>query len=65
MFVLINLVMQTGGTFSITNGGVFGSLISTPILTQPQSAILGMHGIFKRPIAVNGQIEVNRTCLLP
>jgi len=49
---------MTGGTFSITNGGVFGSLISTPILTQPQSAILGMHGIFKRPIAVNGQIEV-------
>ena len=49
---------QTGGTFSITNGGVFGSLISTPILSQPQSAILGMHGIFKRPIAVDGQIEV-------
>jgi 2-oxoglutarate dehydrogenase E2 component (dihydrolipoamide succinyltransferase) len=54
----IQLEDMTGGTFSITNGGVFGSLISTPILTQPQSAILGMHGIFKRPIAVNGQIEV-------
>lgn len=54
----IQLDDMTGGTFSITNGGVFGSLISTPILTQPQSAILGMHGIFKRPIAVNGQIEV-------
>ena len=44
----------SGGTFSITNGGVFGSMLSTPILNPPQSAILGMHGIFERPVVVNG-----------
>lgn len=49
---------MAGGTFSITNGGVFGSLISTPILNLPQSAIIGLHGIFKRPIAVNGKVEI-------
>ena len=49
---------MVGGTFSITNGGVFGSLMSTPIINPPQSAILGMHGIFPRPVAVNGQVEV-------
>jgi 2-oxoglutarate dehydrogenase E2 component (dihydrolipoamide succinyltransferase) len=48
----------TGGTFSITNGGVFGSLLSTPILNPPQSAILGMHKIQERPIAVNGQVVI-------
>ncbi|SFF45707.1 2-oxoglutarate dehydrogenase E2 component [Fontimonas thermophila] len=48
----------TGGTFSITNGGVFGSMLSTPILNPPQSAILGMHGITDRPVVVNGQIEI-------
>jgi 2-oxoglutarate dehydrogenase E2 component (dihydrolipoamide succinyltransferase) len=48
----------TGGTFSITNGGVFGSLLSTPILNPPQSAILGMHKIQERPIVENGQIVV-------
>ncbi len=48
----------TGGTFSITNGGVFGSLMSTPILNPPQSAILGMHKIQQRPIAVDGQIVI-------
>lgn len=47
-----------GGTFTITNGGVFGSLFSTPILNSPQVGILGMHGIQQRPIAVNGQIEI-------
>jgi 2-oxoglutarate dehydrogenase E2 component (dihydrolipoamide succinyltransferase) len=47
-----------GGTFTITNGGVFGSLLSTPILNPPQSAILGMHAIQKRPIAVNDQIAI-------
>ena len=47
-----------GGTFTITNGGVFGSLMSTPILNPPQSAILGMHKIQDRPIAVNGQIVI-------
>jgi len=49
---------MTGGTFTITNGGVFGSLLSTPILNQPQTAILGMHKIQDRPMAVNGQVEV-------
>jgi 2-oxoglutarate dehydrogenase E2 component (dihydrolipoamide succinyltransferase) len=48
----------TGGTFSITNGGVFGSMLSTPILNPPQAAILGMHGIFDRPVVVAGQIVV-------
>jgi len=48
----------TGGTFTITNGGVFGSLLSTPILNPPQSAILGMHTIQERPMAVNGEIEI-------
>ena len=48
----------TGGTFSITNGGVFGSLLSTPIVNAPQSAILGMHKIQERPMAVNGQVVI-------
>lgn len=47
-----------GGTFSITNGGVFGSMLSTPILNPPQSAILGMHGITERPMVVNGEIKI-------
>ncbi len=47
-----------GGTFSITNGGVFGSMLSTPILNPPQSAILGMHNIIERPVAVNGKVEI-------
>ncbi|MEO6314519.1 MAG: 2-oxoglutarate dehydrogenase complex dihydrolipoyllysine-residue succinyltransferase [Chitinophagaceae bacterium] len=49
---------MTGGTFTITNGGVFGSLMSTPIINIPQSAILGMHKIQERPIAVNGQVVI-------
>ena len=49
---------MTGGTFTITNGGVFGSLMSTPILNPPQSAILGMHAIKDRPIAVSGKVEI-------
>lgn len=48
----------TGGTFTITNGGVFGSLMSTPIINPPQSAILGMHAIKERPMAVNGQVVI-------
>jgi 2-oxoglutarate dehydrogenase E2 component (dihydrolipoamide succinyltransferase) len=48
----------SGGTFSITNGGVFGSLLSTPILNAPQSAILGLHKIEERPVAINGKVEV-------
>lgn len=46
-----------GGTFTISNGGVFGSLLGTPIINPPQSSILGMHGIFERPIAVKGQVS--------
>jgi len=49
---------MVGGTFTISNGGVFGSLFGTPILNPPQSAILGMHGIFKRPVAVGDKVEV-------
>ena len=54
----ITLDEMTGGTFTITNGGVFGSMMSTPILNPPQSAILGMHNIIERPIAVNGQVVI-------
>jgi len=50
---------MTGGTFTITNGGVFGSMLSTPILNPPQSAILGMHNIVERPVAVNGKVEIH------
>src|SRR6202023_199437 len=49
---------MTGGTFTITNGGVFGSLMSTPIINIPQSAILGMHKILERPVALNGQVVI-------
>lgn len=49
---------MTGGTFTITNGGVFGSMLSTPIINPPQSAILGMHNIVDRPVAINGKVEV-------
>ncbi len=48
----------TGGTFTISNGGVFGSLLSTPILNPPQTAILGMHTIQKRPIALDGEVVI-------
>ena len=48
-----------GGTFTITNGGIFGSMLSTPIINPPQSAILGMHNIVERPIAINGKVEVH------
>ena len=50
---------MTGGTFTITNGGVFGSMLSTPIINPPQSAILGMHNIVERPIAVAGKVEIH------
>jgi 2-oxoglutarate dehydrogenase E2 component (dihydrolipoamide succinyltransferase) len=49
---------MTGGTFTITNGGVFGSLMSTPIINPPQVAILGMHNVVERPVAVNGKVEI-------
>ncbi len=54
----LSLEEMTGGTFTISNGGVFGSLLSTPILNPPQTAILGMHKIQERPVAVNGQVEI-------
>jgi 2-oxoglutarate dehydrogenase E2 component (dihydrolipoamide succinyltransferase) len=54
----ITIEELTGGTFSITNGGVFGSMLSTPILNPPQSAILGMHNIVERPVAINGKVEI-------
>ncbi|GFS04151.1 dihydrolipoyllysine-residue succinyltransferase component of 2-oxoglutarate dehydrogenase complex [Elysia marginata] len=54
----ITLDEMTGGTFTITNGGVFGSMLSTPIINPPQSGILGMHNIVERPVAVNGKVEI-------
>ena len=54
----ITIDEMTGGTFTITNGGVFGSMLSTPIINPPQSAILGMHNIIERPVAVNGKVEI-------
>lgn len=54
----LSIPEMTGGTFTITNGGVFGSMMSTPIINAPQSAILGMHNIVQRPMAVNGQVEI-------
>lgn len=49
---------MTGGTFTITNGGVFGSMMSTPIINPPQSAILGMHNVVERPVAINGEVKI-------
>lgn len=54
----ISLDEMTGGTFTITNGGVFGSMMSTPIINPPQSAILGMHNIVERPVAINGEVKI-------
>ncbi|HKJ42747.1 MAG TPA: 2-oxoglutarate dehydrogenase complex dihydrolipoyllysine-residue succinyltransferase [Sunxiuqinia sp.] len=54
----ISVEELTGGTFTITNGGTFGSLLSTPIINPPQSGILGMHNIVERPVAVNGKVEI-------
>jgi len=54
----LSLEEMQGGTFTITNGGIFGSMMSTPILNEPQSAILGMHNIIQRPVAINGQVEI-------
>jgi 2-oxoglutarate dehydrogenase E2 component (dihydrolipoamide succinyltransferase) len=54
----LSLEEMSGGTFTITNGGVFGSMLSTPIINEPQSAILGMHNIIERPVAVNGQVVI-------
>lgn len=54
----LSIEEMTGGTFTITNGGVFGSMMSTPIINAPQSAILGMHNIVERPVAVNGEVVI-------
>jgi 2-oxoglutarate dehydrogenase E2 component (dihydrolipoamide succinyltransferase) len=54
----LSIEEMTGGTFTITNGGVFGSMLSTPIINAPQSAILGMHNIVERPVVKDGQIVV-------
>ena len=54
----LSIEEMTGGTFTISNGGVFGSLLSTPILNPPQTAILGMHKIQERPMAVNGEVKI-------
>ena len=54
----LSIEEMTGGTFTITNGGIFGSMLSTPILNPPQSAILGMHNIVQRPVAIDGQVTI-------
>ena len=54
----ISMDEMTGGTFTLTNGGVFGSMMSTPLINPPQSAIIGMHNIVDRPMAVNGQVQI-------
>ena len=54
----LSLDEMTGGTFTISNGGVYGSLLSTPIINPPQTGILGLHKIQQRPMAVNGQVEI-------
>jgi 2-oxoglutarate dehydrogenase E2 component (dihydrolipoamide succinyltransferase) len=54
----LSIEEMEGGTFTITNGGVFGSMMSTPIINAPQSAILGMHNIVERPMAVNGEVKI-------
>lgn len=54
----LSLEEMSGGTFTITNGGIFGSMMSTPILNEPQSAILGMHNIIQRPVAIDGEVEI-------
>jgi 2-oxoglutarate dehydrogenase E2 component (dihydrolipoamide succinyltransferase) len=54
----LSIEEMSGGTFTITNGGIFGSMLSTPIINPPQSAILGMHNIVERPVAINGKVEI-------
>ena len=54
----ISMDEMAGGTFTLTNGGVFGSMMSTPLINPPQSAIIGMHNIVDRPMAVNGQVQI-------
>ena len=54
----LSMAEMSGGTFTISNGGIYGSMLSTPILNQPQSAILGMHKIEDRPVAINGEVVI-------
>jgi 2-oxoglutarate dehydrogenase E2 component (dihydrolipoamide succinyltransferase) len=54
----LSIEEMSGGTFTITNGGIFGSMLSTPILNPPQAAILGMHNIVERPVAIDGKVEI-------
>jgi 2-oxoglutarate dehydrogenase E2 component (dihydrolipoamide succinyltransferase) len=61
----LTLEEMTGGTFTITNGGIFGSMLSTPIINAPQSAILGMHNIVERPVAINGSVEIRPIMFWP
>jgi 2-oxoglutarate dehydrogenase E2 component (dihydrolipoamide succinyltransferase) len=60
----LSLQEMTGGTFTITNGGIFGSMMSTPIINAPQSAILGMHNILDRPMAINGEVKIRKMMYL-
>lgn len=55
---------MAGGTFTISNGGVFGSMMGTPIINLPQTAVLGMHGIKERPVVVDGKIEIRLVSLI-
>lgn len=55
---------MAGGTFTISNGGVFGSLYGTPIINLPQTAVLGLHAIKERPIAVNGKVEIRPVSMM-
>lgn len=58
MFLQLAVEDMDGGTFTISNGGVFGSMFGTPIINMPQAAILGMHGVFERPVVRNGQVKI-------
>jgi len=60
----LSLEEMTGGTFTITNGGIFGSMMSTPIINPPQSSILGMHNIIDRPMAINGEVKIRKMMYL-
>lgn len=55
---------MAGGTFTISNGGVFGSLMGTPIINLPQTAVLGLHAIKEKPVAINGKVEIRPVCTL-
>ena len=56
---------MAGGTFTISNGGVFGSMMGTPIINLPQTAVLGLHAIKERPMAINGKVEIRPVCVTP